>query len=101
MASADRRAVAIDVARARVGAWAIAALALAACATTGASGKGDENLPNERIGPFRKLSADEVPGIAPFVLDDRNASYREPAALAEGDSVVLFAVAARDGKDVI
>jgi hypothetical protein len=73
----------------------------AACATTGASGKGDENLPSEQIGPFRKLAAEEVQGIAPFVLDDKNAAYREPTAIVEGDSIVLFAVARRDGKDVI
>lgn len=75
----------------------------AACATTGAAGEGDENLPTAGVGPFRKLDVDEVKGIAPFVLDDAASQYREPAALhndPDGDTL-LFAVAARDGRDVI
>lgn len=95
MRSVDRRG------RGGLALLALLALAGAACATTGASGKGDENLPSEEIGPFRKLAAEEVQGIAPFVLDDKNAAYREPAAIVDGDGVVLFAVAKRDGKDVI
>ena len=65
----------------------------AACATTGVDGDGDLNLPTASVGPFRKLAADEVPGIAPFVFDDRTTLYREPAALTEGSDVILFAVA--------
>ena len=78
-----------------------------ACATTGVSGEGDRNLPSSGVGPFRKLGIDEVKGIAPFVLDDERALYREPAALQEpsatgqGEATILFAVAARDGRDVI
>jgi hypothetical protein len=42
-----------------------------------------------------------VKGIAPFVLDDDKAGYREPAALQEGEETLLFAVGAKDGRDVI
>lgn len=79
---------------------ALSALCIS-CATTGVSGKGDENLPSEGVGPFRKLAAEEVAGIAPFVLDDKASLYREPATIVENGAVVLFAVATRDKKDVI
>ncbi|MDB4934931.1 MAG: hypothetical protein JWP87_1903 [Labilithrix sp.] len=83
-----------------------AALLALSCATTGAEGKGDQNLPTAGVGPFRKLAGDEVPGIAPFVLDDRVAIYREPAVLApaiatDDEPTILFAVAKRMGADVI
>jgi hypothetical protein len=84
--------------RARVPVWC---LLLTACATLGAPGKGDENLPTAGVGPFRKLEGDEVPGVAPFVLDDRTMLFREPAALDDGGATVLFAVARANGKDVI
>ena len=71
------------------------------CATTGAAGEGDKNLPNVGVGPFRKLGADEVTGIAPFVFDDRVAVYREPAALADGNAVILYVVAKQNDADVI
>jgi hypothetical protein len=74
------------------------------CATTGARGEGDPDLPTAGVGPFRKLGADEVPGIAPFVLEDRVAVYREPAVLApdgEGPGAILYAVARGEGGDVI
>lgn len=77
------------------------AITLVACATTGAAGEGDKNLPSSGVGPFRKLDIDEVKGIAPFVLDDDKAQYREPAALQDGDETLLFAVGAKDGRDVI
>jgi hypothetical protein len=76
-------------------------IALAACATTGDSGEGDRDLPTSGVGPFRKLDIEEVKGIAPFVLDDDRAGYREPAALQEGEETLLFAVGAKDGRDVI
>jgi hypothetical protein len=79
----------------------ITLLALVACATTGAAGEGDRDLPSSGVGPFRKLDIDEVKGIAPFVLDDEKAGYREPAALQEGEETLLFAVGAKDGRDVI
>jgi hypothetical protein len=79
----------------------VALLALAACATTGATGEGDRNLPTVGVGPFRKLAADEVREIAPFVYDDRLALYREPAVLADGDATLMYVVARRDGRDVI
>lgn len=78
----------------------VAALAVIApsCATTGASGEGNLNLPTTGVGPFRKLGINEVPGIAPFVLDDRIAIYREPSVLAgENESVILYAVGKKDG----
>lgn len=74
---------------------------LAACATTGAAGEGDRDLPSAGVGPFRKLEVDEVKGIAPFVLDGEQALYREPTALQEGGDTWLFAVSARDGRDVV
>jgi hypothetical protein len=85
---------------------ASAAVAAASCATTGAEGEGDKNLPTAGVGPFRKLGVDEVPGIAPFVLDDRVAIYREPAilapAIAADDSpAILYAVGKQAGADVI
>lgn len=83
------------------------AVALAGCATGGADGQGDVGLPTAGVGPFRKLASSEVPGIAPFVLDERRAAFRDPGALARGagasgPEVWLYAVA-RDasGKDVI
>jgi hypothetical protein len=74
----------------------------AACATTGADGEGDRDLPTSGVGPFRKLSNAEVRGIAPFVLDDRLSFYRDPYALVEEDgSITLYAVARRGTDDVI
>lgn len=78
-----------------------ALVVLAACATTGASGEGDKNLPTVGVGPFRKLAADEVREIAPFVYDDRLALYREPAVVGDGDATLLYVVAKRGGRDVI
>jgi len=81
---------------------AILATLGSSCATTGATGEGDRNLPTVGVGPFRKLAADEVPGIAPFVLDDRVAIYREPAVLpGDLDSAILYAVGRQNGVDVI
>jgi hypothetical protein len=83
-----------------------AAILASSCATTGTEGEGDRNLPTAGVGPFRKLLGDEVPGIAPFVLDDRVARYREPAVLApllaaDDSPTILFAVAKRGNADVI
>lgn len=87
---------------------AVAALALgvSSCATTGAEGEGDKNLPTAGVGPFRKLGIDEVPGIAPFVLDDRVAVYREPAVLAplsasDDSPAILYVVGKQASVDVI
>ena len=71
------------------------------CATTGASGEGDRNLPTVGVGPFRKLTPPEVKEIAPFVFDDRVALYREPAVLAEGNGAIMYVVAKQKGADVI
>ena len=74
-------------------------IAASSCATTGATGEGDRDLPTTGVGPFRKLGINEVPGIAPFVLDDRIALYREPSVLAgaDGQSVILYAVGKEGG----
>ena len=70
------------------------------CSTLGTPTSSDVNLPTAGVGPFRKLSAPEVRGAAPFVLDDSGALYREPSALAAdpsnpaSSSVYLFVVAA-------
>jgi hypothetical protein len=74
---------------------------IAACATTGAEGEGDHNLPSANVGPFRKLGPEEVKGVAPFVLDDKGARYREPTVLRDGEFTLLYAVARVSGKDVI
>jgi hypothetical protein len=72
---------------------------LAGCATLGSTGEGDKDLPTSGVGPFRKLTIKEVIGVAPFVLDDKTAQFREPAALAlEGGgptSVALYFVATK------
>lgn len=81
---------------------ALAAITVApSCSSTGAAGEGNRDLPTVSMGPFRKLAADEVPGIAPFVFDDRVALFREPAALVDGSSTVLYVVARKDDRDVI
>ena len=84
----------------------LVALFASSCATTGAEGEGDKNLPTSGVGPFRKLGVDEVPGIAPFVLDDRIAIYREPSILApvaaaDDSPAILYAVGKPAGVDVI
>ena len=75
------------------------AATLAGCATLGSAGEGDVDLPTSGVGPFRKLTIKEVIGVAPFVLDDKAAQFREPAALAlEGaspSSVALYFVATK------
>jgi len=79
------------------------ALALGACATIGSDGLGDVGLPSAGVGPFRRLTSAEVPGIAPFVLDG-DGGYREAAVLAEGSdtpALTLFAGATGQGRDGI
>jgi hypothetical protein len=90
--------------RARLVVLAAALLAAPSCATTGAAGEGDRNLPTAGVGPFRKLGVDEVPGIAPFVFDDRTAGYREPAVLAPDGAAggaILYVVGQQGAADVI
>ncbi len=79
------------------------ALVLGACATTGADGEGDLNLPTVGMGPFRRLDPEEVRGVAPFILDGREELYREPTVLREeGDGVILYAVGRQsNGADAI
>lgn len=74
---------------------------LAACSTLGSDGQGDLGLPTAGVGPFRRLAAGEVPGIAPFVLDGEG-GYREPAVLGDDPReprVWLFAGAVGKGDD--
>jgi hypothetical protein len=84
--------------------WAALVACVAACATGGDTGKGDENLPTSGAGPFRKLDGNEVAGVAPFVLDDKNALYREPAVMHDpggGGDVILYAIGKQEGRDVV
>jgi hypothetical protein len=79
-------------------------LLLAGCATIGSEGQGDLNLPSSGAGPFRKLDGTEVAGVAPFVLDDRTANYRDPAVILAGTDAILYSVAkvgGVNGKDAI
>ncbi len=69
------------------------ALLLAACSTLGTESEPVEGLPTSGIGPFRRLEGMETAGVAPFVFDSEPARYRDPAALPEGDGVLLYAVA--------
>jgi hypothetical protein len=80
---------------------AVLGLFAAACATTGASGEGDRELPTAGVGPFRELREEEVRGIAPFVLDAEAARYREPSAIQAGEETWLYAVASVSDRDVI
>src|SRR5579883_1509957 len=82
-------------------------LLAAACGTLGNVGHGDANLPFV-AGPFRALSdAELLPvQISPYVLYAETSNYREPSALpasadASSAAVVLYAVAASGGHDVI
>lgn len=73
-------------------------LGLTACATLGGEGSGDRGLPNAGLGPFRALTGDEVPGIAPFVLGGSGEPLAEPAALVldeVGPRVRLYTTASR------
>lgn len=85
--------------RAVASALALLACVAAACATIGSEGDGARDLPSSGVGPFRKLSTTEVLGVPPFVLEDRVAQYREPAALpvfpedSSSASVYVYAVA--------
>ncbi|AKV02757.1 hypothetical protein AKJ09_09420 [Labilithrix luteola] len=80
----------------------LVALLAVSCATTGAEGEGDRDLPSVGVGPFRKLADAEVPSVAPFLLEGRGSNYREPAVLDDHGDTLLYAVARRDdGADVI
>jgi hypothetical protein len=58
-------------------------LVFTGCATLGSEAIEDNDaLPTTGVGPFRKLSATEVGGVAPYVLDNAQGRYREPSALA-------------------
>ncbi|MEO8877612.1 MAG: hypothetical protein ABI461_18605, partial [Polyangiaceae bacterium] len=57
-------------------------LVFTGCATLGNEAAPDDSLPSTGVGPFRKLSAAEIGGVAPFVMDDKQGLYREPSALA-------------------
>ncbi len=72
---------------------ALACLA-ASCSTIGSDGQGDVGLPSAGVGPFRKLVAGEVNGVAPFVLEDAKARFRDPAVLAlPGGGAALYLTA--------
>lgn len=61
------------------------------CATLGSPGEAPEELPTTGVGPFRKLTPEEVRGLAPYVLEDSKHPYSDPAALQEGNTTVLYA----------
>ena len=69
---------------------ALALASLFSCATLGSESDVPE-LPSSGVGPFRKLEAKEVRGIAPFVLDNTNTEYLEPSVLPDGDGAILYA----------
>lgn len=70
------------------------ALLVVGCATVGSEGEGDVGLPTAGVGPFRKLAAGEVNGVAPFVLDDQKSELRDPAALVlDTGGVALYMTA--------
>lgn len=72
------------------------------CATLATSHDESTIQPSSGIGPFRKLTGTEVRGVAPFVLDDFVARYRDPDAITEADgSISLVAVAESDSQSVI
>jgi hypothetical protein len=77
----------------------LGALAMA-CATLGGDGLGDVGLPTAGVGPYRKLGSSECLGTAPFLLDDAQAHWRDPGALAlepgRSAAVALYAVVDRD-----
>ena len=86
----------------RVLALALVVAAGQGCATLGPVETEPPVLPTSGVGPFRALEPEEVRTTAPFVLDDGDALYREPAVMREGDATVLYAVArAPAGADVI
>lgn len=84
-----------------------AALALGGCATlAGEAGDLDAVRPNAQAGPFRLITQAELAtGVAPNVLSSPSARYREPSALALGESLVgdvaLYAVAELGGQSGI
>lgn len=79
---------------------------LVACGTLGDTSEDTSEPPRAGMGPFRALADAELKGVAPFVLDDSSARYADPAVLAEGDDVLLYAATqgkivrtrARDGR---
>lgn len=77
-------------------------LLLGACATLATPHDDSTLQPSAGVGPFRKLTGTEVRGVAPFVLDDFVAQYRDPDAILEKDgSVSLVAVADAEGEPVV
>lgn len=79
----------------------LAVLGAVRCATLAESAGGDSNLPTSGVGPFRKLAGAEVPGTAPYVLDNTLASYRQPSALPLSQGVALYVVMNSGGHDII
>jgi hypothetical protein len=74
---------------------------VAACAAGGGVDTSSPVLPSAGVGPFRDLAAAETKGIAPFILEDSAAQYREPAVLDDGAATLLYAVAHEATGDAI
>ncbi len=69
----------------------VCALALSACAATGDSGGGANNLPVSGAGPFTPLTPDPSEPIeAPFVLTDPADDLDEPTVVAWGDLLAMW-----------
>jgi hypothetical protein len=67
---------------------AAAALIAGACGLglTDERSGGAENLPTSGAGPYERIEFDfDSPINEPYVIEDRNASFRDPSALARGD----------------
>ena len=79
------------------------ALGAVACSTLAETAGGDSNLPSSGVGPFRKLTGEEVRGAV--VLDDKTLDYRAPSALPLGsgmaDALYFVVHDAASGHDVI
>ena len=74
---------------------------LASCSAGGGADTPHPVLPSAGVGPFRDLTPEETKGIAPFVLEDSRARYREPAVLDDGAATLLYAVAHEESGDAI
>ncbi len=77
-------------------------LLVCACSTLGSESELRPLPPSSGAGPFRKLDADEVPGVAPYVLNSPEAKYRSPSAAFDAQGrVALYAIASIEGQDAV
>lgn len=77
------------------------ALTLAACGTIGSRGGGEDELPNNRTGPFRELTADETGGSRCVAFDSAG-SFDEPSAVRLADGrVAVYGTRTRMGRRTV